>query len=129
MGNTIDSHAHIYLEQFDKDRDDIIERAREAGIKKILMPDVDAGTTDRMLEAEHRYPDMCIPMIGLHPCSVSKDVDRALYKVEDWLSKRDWVAIGEIGTDLYWDKTYWPQQQEALKIQMDWSRSIKMWIH
>lgn len=122
MGNIIDSHAHVYLEQFDKDRDEIIRRAQETGIKKILMPDVDSETTERMLEAELRYPDMCVPMIGLHPCSVGKDVDRALYKVEEWLAARDWIAIGEIGTDLYWDKTYWPQQQEALKVQLDWAQ-------
>jgi TatD DNase family protein len=113
----IETHAHVYLEQFAKDVDEVIARAKEAGVDKIYMPNVDSTTIDDMLELEHRYPDYCIPMMGLHPCSVKKDFEKELYIVEDWLNKRDFVAVGEIGTDLYWDKTYFEQQQEAFNIQ------------
>jgi TatD DNase family protein len=126
----IDSHAHIYLEQFDKDRDEVIRRAEDTGITHILMPNVDEKTVDSMLEADLRYRS-CLPMIGLHPCSVDKKMDRQLYVVEEWLSKRDFIAIGEIGTDLYWDRSYWSEQQEAFKIQVGWAaeRNLPVVIH
>lgn len=126
MEKITDSHAHIYLEQFDKDRDDIIERAIQKGITKIMMPNVEGETIDQMLEAEHRYPDTCIPMMGLHPCSVNKDFEKELYLVEEWLNQRSFAAVGEIGTDLYWDRTYWEQQQEALRIQMKWAGDFNL---
>ena len=75
-----------------------------------------------MLELAERYPGYCLPMMGLHPCSVGKDFEKELYLVEDWLNKADFVAVGEIGTDLYWDKTYWNQQQEALRVQLGLAR-------
>jgi TatD DNase family protein len=84
------------------------------------MPNIDQSSIDRMLELESK-DSRCIPMIGLHPCSVEKGFEKELYIVEDWLSKRKWVAVGEIGTDLYWDKTFWAQQQEAFKIQCHWA--------
>lgn len=126
MRNIIDSHAHIYLEHFDKDRDDMIGRATEAGVSRIMMPNVDHETIDDMLEAEHRYPGLCVPMMGLHPCSVGKDFEKSLYIVEDWLQQRSFSAVGEIGTDLYWDRTYWAQQQEAFRIQMDLAREYDL---
>ena len=130
MNELIDSHAHIYLEQFDKDRDEIIERAHEAGLSAILMPNVDRETIDSMLEAEHKYPS-CYAMMGLHPCSVEREVDRQLYEIEEWLSRRSFIAVGEIGTDLYWDRTYWPQQQEAFRVQvaMAAERDLPVVIH
>lgn len=115
-----DSHAHIYLEQFDKDRGETVERSTEAGVKHIYMPNVDTETIDAMLEAEHDYPDVCIPMMGLHPCSVGRHFEKDLYVVEEWLASRRFAAVGEIGTDLYWDRSYWSQQQEALRIQLQW---------
>jgi TatD DNase family protein len=121
----IDSHAHIYLEQFDKDRDEVIERASDLGVSRILMPNVDEETIDAMLEAEERYGS-CMAMMGLHPCSVNKKLDRQLYKVEEWLNRRKFIAIGEIGTDLFWDRTYWPEQQEAFKIQLSWASSYDL---
>ncbi|MEJ2003653.1 MAG: TatD family hydrolase [Cyclobacteriaceae bacterium] len=121
----IDSHAHIYLEQFDKDRDEVVSRATDTGVSNILMPNVDEETIDAMMEAEHRYAE-CSAMMGLHPCSVDKKMNRQLYIVEEWLNKREFIAIGEIGTDLYWDRTYWPEQQEAFKIQMGWGASLDL---
>lgn len=117
----IDSHTHIYSDSFKDDREAVIERARELGVSKLYMPNVDEASIDAMLEAEHRYPQ-CIPMMGLHPCSVGKDFERQLYIVEDWLNKRSFVAVGEIGIDLYWDKNWLEQQQEALRIQLRWAK-------
>ncbi len=127
----IDSHAHIYLEQFDEDRDEVIERAADNGITRILMPNVDHETIDAMFEAEMKYPESCMAMMGLHPCSVNRHFERALYEVENWLASRPFIAIGEIGTDLYWDRTYWPQQQEAFKIQVGWAaeKDLPVVIH
>lgn len=85
------------------------------------MPNVDVASIDAMLETEMRYPH-CIPMMGLHPCSVGKDFERQLYILEDWLNKRSFAAVGEIGLDLYWDKTWYDQQQEALRIQVGWAK-------
>ncbi|GAB3646876.1 TatD family hydrolase [Echinicola sediminis] len=122
----IDTHAHIYSKKYDSDRDEVIERCKENGVGTIYMPNVDVESIDAMLEAEHRYPDVCIPMMGLHPCDVDKDFEKQLYIMEDWLSKRHFCAIGEIGTDLYWDKTKFELQKEALKIQVGWAKEKEL---
>ncbi|MCZ6521088.1 MAG: TatD family hydrolase [Bacteroidetes bacterium] len=121
----IDTHAHIYLEQFKKDIADVVERSIENGVEKIYLPNIDHTSIDDMLELEHKFPGVCFPMMGLHPCSVDNDFEKQLYIAEDWIGKRDFNGIGEIGTDLYWDKTFWEQQQEALKIQLGWAREKK----
>ncbi len=117
----IDSHAHIYSEQFDQDKHDAIERAKEAGLVKIYMPNVDRESIDPMLELAEKYPDFCIPMMGLHPCSVKKGFEKELYEVETWLHKGNFCAVGEIGTDLYWDKSLFEYQKEAFNIQCAWA--------
>lgn len=121
-----DTHAHIYAKEFDADRSDIITRAQESGIGRIYMPNVDHTSIDAMLEAEARFPGQAIAMMGLHPCSVNKDFERELYLVEEWLGKRKFAAVGEIGTDLYWDKTWWEQQQEAFRIQVTWAKKYQL---
>lgn len=115
-----DSHAHVYLGQFEQDRDEVIRKSIDSGVGRIYMPNVDSKTIDAMLEAESTHPQVCIPMMGLHPCSVNDQFEKELQLVEHWLNKRSFAAVGEIGTDLYWDRTYWAQQQEALKIQLQW---------
>jgi TatD DNase family protein len=120
--NLIDTHAHIYSTKFDADRDQVIDEIREAGIERIYMPNVDVETIDRMLECESRYGDLCIPMMGLHPCDVQEGFEQQLYVMEDWLGKRSFAAVGEIGTDLYWDKTTFEIQKEALNIQLGWAK-------
>ena len=90
------------------------------------MPNIDHTSIDRMMEVEAKHPSVCMAMVGLHPCSVKKDFQRELYLVEDWLAKRKFIAVGEIGTDLYWDKTYWHQQQEAFEIQLSWAKKFKI---
>jgi TatD DNase family protein len=121
-----DTHAHIYSKEFDLDRDDVIRKSLELKVSRIYMPNVDHTSIDGMLEAEQKWPSICIPMMGLHPCSVKKDFEKELYLVEDWLSKRKFCAVGEIGTDLYWDKTFWDEQKEAFKIQVNLAKKYKL---
>jgi len=122
----IDTHAHIYSTDFDKDREEVMERSREAGVNEIYMPNIDHTSMDGMLEVESDHPETCFAMMGLHPCSVKKDFESELYIVEQWLSKRKFAAIGEIGTDLYWDKSFWEQQKEAFTIQVSWAKKYKL---
>jgi TatD DNase family protein len=126
MNYWIDTHAHVYSEEFKGVQSDIINRAIDAGVKKIFMPNVDHASIDGMMEMEHKHKDTCISMMGLHPCSVKKDFEKELYIVEEWLSKRKFSAVGEMGTDLYWDKSFWSQQQEAFRIQVEWARKLKL---
>ncbi|MBX9852519.1 MAG: TatD family hydrolase [Cytophagaceae bacterium] len=122
----IDTHAHIYNDQFDGDRHDMIMRAFEGGVEKIFMPNVDHASIDGMLELEEKYPGKCIAMMGLHPCDVKKDFEKELYLVEDWLKKRKFSAVGEMGIDLYWDLTFKEQQVEAFKIQAELAKKYRL---
>ena len=117
----IDTHAHIYLDDFRDDRLDMLQRAYDSGVERIYMPNIDHTSIDDMLELEEKN-DRCIAMMGLHPCYVKRDFERELYLVEEWLGKRTFAAIGEIGTDLYWDKTFWEQQKEAFRIQVGFAK-------
>jgi TatD DNase family protein len=122
----IDSHSHIYAEEFDLDQQEVLRKCLDAGVNKIYMPNVDHTSIDRMLETEHKNPDHCIPMMGLHPCNVKRDFEKELYLVESWLRKRKFAAVGEIGTDLYHDKTFFPQQEEAFKIQVGFAKEYHL---
>jgi len=126
MNRWIDTHAHLYSKEFDQDRNDMISRFGEAGVGKVFMPNVDHTTIDGMLDVESRAQGKCFAMMGLHPCSVKKDFTRELYIVEDWLSKRKFSAVGEIGTDLYWDKTFWEQQKEAFGTQVTLAKKYRI---
>lgn len=125
MSHWVDTHAHIYAEEFDADREEVLGHCADANVKRIFMPNVDHTSIDRMFEVAHRWPE-CHAMMGLHPCSVKKDFQRELYIVEDWLAKRKFAAVGEIGTDLYWDKTFWAQQCEAFEIQVKWAKQYNL---
>lgn len=118
----IDTHAHIYLEAFSEDLPDVMDRSRDSGVSRIYLPNIDHTSIDLMLEVEEQFPGECIAMIGLHPCSVNNGFEKELYLVEEWLGQRKFAGIGEIGTDLHWDKTFWKEQQEALKIQLNWAK-------
>lgn len=113
----IDTHAHIYSKEFNEDRSRVIEQAVDQGVARIYMPNVDHNSIDLMLETEEKNPGVCFAMMGLHPCSVTKKFEKDLYEVEDWLKKRKFAAVGEIGVDLYWDTTLKAQQEEAFRIQ------------
>jgi TatD DNase family protein len=122
----VDSHAHIYLKEFNADLGDVLSRSQEVGVEKIYMPNIDHTSIDDMLTVADQYPEYCLPMMGLHPCSVTKDFEKELYLVEDWLKKDLFVAVGEIGTDLYWDKSFWKEQKEALKIQLEFAKRFNL---
>jgi len=121
-----DTHAHIYSKDFDEDRTEILRQCDDSDIKRIYMPNIDHTSIDDMLELEHRHPGQCFSMMGLHPCSVKNDFESELYRVEEWLTKRKFAAVGEMGTDLYWDKTYWNHQQEAFIIQVGWAKKYRL---
>ena len=126
MNSIIETHAHIYADKFQEDLDETIERAKEIGVEKILMPNIDSESIDVMMEVAQKFPDYCMPMMGLHPCSVKGDFEKELYKVEDWLNKGDFVAVGEMGIDLYWDKSFEQQQKEAFRIQVALAKAKKL---
>ena len=126
MNEFIDSHAHIYLSQFKEDLPDILEQSQQEGVTRIYMPNIDHTSIDDMMEVEQQYSESCFAMMGLHPCSVKKGFEKVLYIVEEWLAKRKFVAVGEIGTDLYWDKTFWEQQQEAFRVQVEWAKQYNL---
>lgn len=114
----IDSHTHVYLPEFADDRQEVMEKAREQGVEMMFLPAIDSSTHDVMMEMERVFPQ-CRAMIGLHPCSVKPDYDRELNIIKDHLSIRNFIAIGEIGLDFYWDKTHVKQQYEAFHQQIE----------
>lgn|SRR5690606_27105353 len=118
----IDTHTHLYSEEFDNDRDEMIQRAREAGIQKFYIPAIDSTYTERMLDLEKKYPNMHL-MMGLHPTYVKPETyEFELEEVKKWLDQRSFSAVGEIGIDLYWDKTTLNIQQIAFKKQIHWAK-------
>jgi len=117
-----DTHAHLYDEQFDGDRDAVIDRAVGCGVERILLPNIDVQTVQPMLEVCRQYPGRCFPMLGLHPTSIGEDFERRLEIIGAFLGKTEIVAIGETGVDLYWDKQYIGQQLEAFRIHIGWAK-------
>lgn len=115
----IDSHAHVYTEQFDSDRKEMMARAKVQGISKIYMPAIDSATHPAMMKAANDYSEFCLPMIGLHPCSVKENFMEEINIVKEYLALNKFYGIGETGIDLYWDKTFLTQQIEALEIQVE----------
>ncbi len=115
----IDTHAHLYSEEFDKDRAQTIEKAKEAGVKKIVLPNIDFSTIDAMMKMTKEYPATCFPLIGLHPTSVNADYKNELKKIFETAEEYNFKGIGEIGIDLYWDKTFAKEQTEAFASQVE----------
>ncbi len=119
----IDTHTHLYSEEFDRDRDEAIKRANAIGIKRFYLPAIDSSYTQRMLDLEAQFPDQMKLMMGLHPTSVKPETYlEELENVKNWLGKRNFAAVGEIGIDLYWDKTNLKEQQIAFKTQIGWAK-------
>lgn len=127
----IDTHCHLYAEEFAQDLDAVIERAILSGVSKFYLPGIDSSEIDNMLALELKYPGVCIAMMGLHPCYVKANVQEELDLVKSWLDKRDFAAVGEIGLDFYWDKTFEKEQYEAFEVQMQWAleKNIPIVIH
>ena len=116
----IDTHSHIYDTGFQEDMDAVMLAVKSVGIEKIYMPGIDSTCIDGMMDMETKYPGFCIPMMGLHPCYVKENYQEELAIVEGWLTKRKFAAIGEIGLDYYWDKTFAKEQQLVFEKQMQW---------
>jgi len=120
----IDTHTHLYIKHFDQDREEAIQRALDNGIEKFFLPNIDSTSIDVMLELEAKYPDRFYAMMGLHPCSVKENYEEELALVKQWLDKRPFVAVGEIGLDLYWDKSFFEQQKDAFRRQINWAKEL-----
>jgi TatD DNase family protein len=120
----VDTHCHLYDEAFDADRDEAVQRAVEVGVKTMLLPDIDSASTDRLDALAAQYPQHIRRMAGLHPTSVKEDYEQELQHVRDRLFAQRFVAVGEIGMDLYWDRTYEEQQRVVLRQQMLWAEEL-----
>ncbi|HVX26933.1 MAG TPA: TatD family hydrolase [Parafilimonas sp.] len=127
----IDTHCHLYLPEFKDNLNEIITRAINAGVEKFYMPAIDSSVIESLLATETAYPGKCFAMMGLHPCSVTGNYKEELVTVENWLNKRSFVAVGEIGLDFYWDTTFTTQQYETFEIQMQWAlnKNLPIVIH
>ncbi len=117
-----DTHAHLYSEQFDEDRNEMIQRALNAGVSRFFVPAIDSTYLKSMLALEKAFPKNTFLMMGLHPTHVKENVAEELAFVKEWLDKRKFFAVGEIGIDLYWDTTFLKQQQYAFKEQIEWAK-------
>ncbi len=122
----IDTHTHLYLKEFRADIDEVIERAKSAGVSKFYLPAIDSEAINDILQLESRDLNVFFAMMGLHPVSVKDNFKTELKIVEEYLTKRKFVAIGEIGLDYYWDTAFKEQQLEAFVIQMDWALHYKI---
>lgn len=128
----IDTHTHLYSEEFDEDRKEMIERAINKGVSKFYFPAINSETHEKMLKLESEYPNQIFAMMGLHPCYVKpKTLENELKIVENYLNERKFTAIGEIGIDLYWDKSTLDIQVKAFEQQIDWAieRDLPIVIH
>jgi len=122
----IDTHCHLYNKEFTRDIEEVIQRAEREGVEKFYLPAVDSESHEALLTLEKQYPGRCIGMMGLHPTSVKADYVSELKLVEDWLQRRAWVAVGEIGLDFYWDRTFEKEQYEAFHRQIEWALHHKI---
>jgi len=118
-----DTHTHFYLPDYDNDRDEMVSRAVKSGVCKLLMPNVDLETVQPMLSAAEKYEDICFPMIGLHPTSIKEDFLPQLDEIIRIASQHKFIAVGEIGIDLYWDKTHLAEQIIAFRRQTEYAVS------
>lgn len=120
----IDTHAHLYAEEFEADRTQVIDKARENGISHILLPNIDMSSIEPLKSLMAQYPGYCLGMMGLHPCSVNADFESELQIIEKELKEGSYLAVGEIGLDYHWDTTYKEQQKEAFSRQLEWAKAL-----
>lgn len=115
----IDTHCHLYTEEFENDIAQVIENAQQEAVQQFYLPNIDSASIEDMLQLEAKYPGVCIAMMGLHPCSVKENYNEELQTVENWLQKRSFAAVGEIGLDFYWDRSFEIQQYDAFRRQTE----------
>ena len=124
--NFIDTHAHIYFHQYEKDIDSVINNSLENLVNKILMPNINSSSINKLYKISDLYKNICYPMIGLHPCYVDEDYENELKKIKNHLNKKKVIAIGEIGIDLYREKKFFEQQLDAFETQCYWALENKL---
>ena len=125
--NFIDTHTHLFASEFKDDIDIVVKNAINSGVSKMLLPNIDSSTTNNMLQLCNKYPQHCFPMIGLHPCSVKKDnIEKEILHVEEMLNKNNFIAIGEIGLDLYWDTSNLSYQKVAFESQIKLAKKYQL---
>jgi len=122
----IDTHSHIYSTDFIHDLDEVIQRAYSNDVRKIILPNIDSSSVKNLLNLVDTYPHICIPLMGLHPTSVNHDYQEELQVVDYWLKKRKFYGIGEIGIDLYWDKSFLEEQTHAFRFQLELARQYQL---
>ncbi|MCF8373292.1 MAG: TatD family hydrolase [Bacteroidales bacterium] len=122
----IDTHSHIYLEQFNEDREAVVALSLEAGVERILLPNIDSSSIADMLKLEQKFPKICFAMMGLHPGSVKENWEEELHVIEDWFTKRSFIGVGEIGIDLYWDKTFQEEQKIVFARQIQLAQKLDL---
>lgn len=130
MSGFIDTHTHLYLDEFDNDRAAMLERARLAGVNQFYLPAIDSTTHDALITMETTFP-FCKAMMGVHPCSIKENFQEELAIAQQYWEKRNFVAVGEIGLDFYWDRTFEKEQYEAFRIQIEWAlaKNVPIVIH
>lgn len=122
----IDTHTHIYLDEFDQDRHQIVEKAIQSGVKYMMLPNIDRSSVQPMLAMVNDFPDHCFPMMGLHPTSVKENYQEELREVETSLGEHKFYGIGECGMDFYWDKTFVREQERAFRHQIELALAHKL---
>jgi len=122
----IDTHTHIFVEQFDKDRAEVIQRAKAVGVEKFVLPNIDSESIEQLQKTVAEYPEDMLPLMGLHPTSVKENWQEELAVIQQELDNDTYYGIGEIGIDLYWDKTYLKQQQQVFQTQLQWAKERKL---
>jgi TatD DNase family protein len=122
----IDTHAHLYVRQFDSDRQAVVERLTKAGIDYVFLPNIDEASIPSMLEMVRAYPGVCYPMMGLHPCHVEPDFEQVLTRMRASFDRESYIAVGEIGLDAYWDKSSLPLQELAFREQIRWANELAL---
>ncbi|MBF90701.1 MAG: hydrolase TatD [Flavobacteriales bacterium] len=122
----IDTHTHLFAQQFDEDRSEVVHKALEKGVQQMLLPNIDSSSIQPMLNLCTEFPNNCFPMMGLHPCDVKDNYLEELVIIEEWLQKEKFVAVGEIGIDLYWDKSTLSIQQDAFRKQVRLAKKYKL---
>ena len=120
----IDTHTHLFDSAFDEDRTAIVQKAIDTGVECMLLPNIDVDTIDAMHALAKEYPNNCFAMMGLHPGSIKEDWEDRLVVVKKYLFSQKYVAVGEIGMDLYWDKTFVNEQAQAFRIQVEWAKDL-----
>ena len=124
--NLIDTHTHLYLPDFDEDRSEMLERARRAGVAKVILPNIDSTSIPQIQKMRRDFPDRCVAAMGLHPTSVKEDFEEELSRIYAELKSGAYMAVGEMGIDLYWDKSYYEQQKTAFRQQVVWAEEMDL---